>query len=105
MIRINGVEYGGNSISINNDNIVIDGKKIKVSEKQISIIVTGNIDTIDIDQCENIGVTGDVRTVKTMSGDVLVGGNVTGDIKTMAGDVTCADVSGKIKTMSGDIKR
>ena len=45
-----------------------------------------------------------IGKIKTMSGDVDVDGNVSGDIQTMSGDVDCGDVSGNIKTMSGGVK-
>ena len=38
-----------------------------------------------------------------MSGDVIVIGNVSGNVKTMSGDVRCEKVDGDIETLSGDI--
>lgn len=104
MIQINGKVYQGNSISIKNGNIIIDGNKVETDEKQISISVDGNIESIDADCCERIEVTGNSGKISTMSGDVRIGGDVNGSIKTMSGDVRCGNVTGSVDTLSGDVE-
>lgn len=104
MIRINGVEFEGQSVSIVNEKVIVDGKDVTPKEKHISIIVNGNIDTLDVDACEKLGVNGDVGMIKTLSGDILIGGKVNGNVKTMSGDVRAPYINGNVKTMSGDIK-
>lgn len=120
-ITINQKSFQGRNIVINNGKVVIDGKDVTPDGKEINISVVGNIETINADACTKIEVKGDVRSVKTMSGDVEVTGNVTdsatstsgdvevggsvgGNVKTMSGDVDCGDIKGDVSTMSGDIK-
>lgn len=104
-ITINGKSYRGNSVSIIGNQVIIDGVKQDMpDEKNIIISIEGNVDTLSVDACNKITVSGTVKTLKTMSGDVKCG-DVEGDIKTMSGDVKCKSVSGKIKTMSGDISK
>jgi len=108
MITINGVtitgNVAGNSVTIQNGKVIIDGKDVTPESKEINIVVNGNVEKIEADACSKISVTGDVHTIKTMSGDVEVEGSVAGSIKTMSGDVDCGSVGGGISTMSGDIK-
>lgn len=104
MITINNVKYPGNSISINNGKVMVDGKDCTpIDEKVITIEVTGNIDKLDVDTCQYVKVTGDCNKVKTMSGDVEVGRDILGNVKTMSGDITSAHIEGSVSTMSGDI--
>ena len=88
MITINGKQYSGNHVSINNGNVIIDGSTITIDDigKNSNIIITGNVDKI-----------------VTTSGDVSVSGNVK-TITTTSGDVTCGTVEGNITTTSGDIR-
>ena len=104
MITINGKTFEGDSISISNNKVTIDGNEIKVDEKEINILVEGSINNITLDHCNKFGVAGNVKTISTMSGDVDVTGDVTGNVSTMSGDVDCGNVGGKIDTMSGDVK-
>lgn len=104
-ISINGKTYTGNSVKISNNKVYIDGKLQDTEDaKEINISVSGNIKNLSVDACDKVDVTGDIGTLKTMSGDVDIEGNVTGSIKTMSGDVDCGNVGGNISTMSGDIK-
>jgi hypothetical protein len=87
-ITINGVEYTGNNIVINNGNVTIDGKHQSQFINQPTIIIQ---------------VFGDVGSIQSSSGDVSVRGTVSGGITTASGDIECGDVTGSVKTVSGDI--
>lgn len=102
-MSINGMSLSGSSISISNGKVIVDGRDVTPDSKNISIVVDGNIDKIDADVVESILVKGDAGSVKTMSGDVDIAGNVDGNVKTMSGDVECGKISGKVNTMSGDV--
>lgn len=108
MIIINGQKFHGNSISMSGNKIIIDGKEVtdvsKSHDKEINIIVDGNIDTIDIPEVQTLVVKGNCETLKTMSGNINIEGDVTGNVKTMSGNVTCGNVGGRVKTMSGDVR-
>lgn len=104
-ITVNGKTYHGNSVKVNNNKVYIDGVLQDTEDaKEINIAVSGNIKNLTVDACDKVEVTGDIGTLKTMSGDVEIEGNVTGSIKTMSGDVDCGTVGGDISTMSGDVK-
>lgn len=105
-VTINGVTItGGRNISVINGKIKVDGKDYTPADaKEINIVINGNVDKLEVDACDKVTVTGDVSTLKTMSGDVDITGDVKGDIKTMSGDVDCGNVGGSISTMSGDVK-
>ena len=109
-VVINGKTYRGNgNVSIINGKILLNGKPVEdlesIDEKVINITVNGDVDKIDVDACNSIDVKGNVDVVKTMSGDVEVHGDVTGDVKTMSGDIDCGNVGGNASSMSGDIRR
>lgn len=102
MININGKIYAGRSISISNGQVTIDGKKVNVEEKYITIAVEGNVDQISADHCEYITVNGGCKNVQTLSGEVNCS-DVHGNVTTMSGDVYANDIAGNVSTMSGDI--
>jgi hypothetical protein len=123
VITINGVSFRGNSVSINNGKVIIDGVEQPTKptdDKKISITVQGNIDSLHIDECEsfiqtgsvkelstvsgNVKVTGDVGKVSTTSGSVEAGGNINGSVSTMSGSVDAKEIHGKVDTMSGSIR-
>jgi len=105
-IVINGVAiHGGRNITVRGGKVIVDGKDVTPDAKEISISVTGNVDSIEADACEKISVTGDVGSVMTQSGDVDVGGSIGGSVQTMSGDVDCGGaIGGSVTTMSGNIK-
>lgn len=105
-ITINGKSYVGDSIVINNDKIIIDGKNLSDhdQEKEINISVEGDINALDVDVCQRIEVkgNGNVGYIKSVSGTVFCN-NITGDAETTSGNINCEDVGGNVKTVSGDI--
>jgi hypothetical protein len=105
-ISINGnnISVSGRNIVVSNGKVLIDGKDVTPDSKIINITVNGNIEQLNVDVCDKVLVTGSVGSVKTMSGDVDVSGDINGSVKTMSGDVDCYNVSGDISTMSGDVK-
>lgn len=112
VVKINGKTYKVEGhISIINGEIFANGKKVvnyeelDTDQKTINIAVEGDVEEIDVEVCDTITVSGNVKNIKTMSGDVDVQGCVEGDIKTMSGDVDCGDVGGDVSSMSGDIRR
>jgi hypothetical protein len=105
-IRINGISItAGRSITVNGNRVFIDGKDVTPDAKDIRIEVSGNIERLEADACNSIGVTGDVGNIATQSGDVNVGGGIRGSVQTMSGDVDCGGpIGGSVSTMSGDIR-
>lgn len=101
-INIDGRDFSGRNVVINNDEVWIDGVKQEGTlTGPVSVTVHGDVELID-GPVAQVEVAGTCGFVKTMSGDVRCG-NVAGDVGTMSGDVTCGKVGGNVKTMSGDI--
>jgi hypothetical protein len=105
MIIINGVSYSGNSVTILNNKVIIDGKSVESNDKIINIEVNGNIDSLDVDNCESIKVKGDVGKVKSTNGNVKIEGSVNGDVSTTNGNISCFDVKGSVSTKNGNINK
>ena len=101
-IIINGMKFFGNSLEINSNGITINGKKVVDKTSDLQIQVNGNLDKLVVDECDYVEVSGDVKNVKTMSGDVECK-NVTGDVSTVSGDIECKNIGGNVRTTSGDI--
>lgn len=102
-ISINKINVSGGNINISNGKILIDGKDVTPDAKDITITVEGNIQHLSADTCNKISVTGDVDSIKTMSGNVFISGYVEGSIQTMSGHIECGNVAGNASSMSGDI--
>ena len=85
----------GNSISVINNKIFVDGKEIEIEEeREINIIVEGNLDKLEVDCCNSIKVN---RVTKDVKGNVNnINGNIiakaiNGNCKTTNGDILCND--------------
>lgn len=109
-VVINGKTFRVNGrVSILKNKVVCNGDQVvdldSLEEKEINISINGDVEKIDVDACDRIEVTGNVDYIKTMSGDIEVHGDVTGDVKTMSGDIDCGNVGGNASTMSGDVRR
>lgn len=103
-ININGKTYQAGSSIVINDKIIIDGKDVTPDDKEIKIVIQGDFEKLDVAMCETVYVEGNVGEVKTQAGDIKIKGNIEGNAKTMAGDITCLNIGGQAKTMAGDIK-
>jgi hypothetical protein len=49
-------------------------------------------------------VTGNAGKVKSQSGVIEVKGDVTGNVESASGTISCGKVAGNVKTMSGIIR-
>lgn len=103
-IVIGSKVYSGNNITISNNEVYIDGKKVSTDdEKNITIEVNGNVNEIKVDSCQRVTVNGDAGFVKTLSGDIDCR-NVEGGVQTVSGNVSCGDIGGSVSTVSGNVK-
>jgi len=90
-ITINGRTYQGSSVIVNNNDVIIDGKKVDygTSTEPIKVYVEGNVEKL---KCHDAEITGDVYgnvdahnvTCDTIGGDVD------------AHNVTCEFIKGKV---------
>lgn len=105
MITINGKTYKGNNLQISGNQVLIDGKRVdqQEDEKVINITVEGNIDTLDVDYCDKLEITGDCGSVTSKNGNIQVKGNVNGDVTNKNGNIVCRNVAGDAETKNGDV--
>jgi len=104
---ISGDLIGGKGLTVtsNGDKILINGEEVlHTSDKWINIHIEGDVDGDVNTVSGNVIVNGDVGNVKSTSGDVGVSGAVCGDVKTVSGDVEAGQILGNTKTVSGDIR-
>ena len=103
-VTINGQTFKGNSVSIINGQVIVDGVKQgeKIQEYNISVSVTGDVNSVTTSSGD-VTVNGKVSSIKTQSGDV----DVTGDAvtaTTMSGDIDIGGACQSASSMSGGIK-
>jgi len=107
MIIINGKKYTGNNLSISNNEVFIDGKRMEDDEdsKSITIQVEGNIETITADYCDSMSITGTCGNVTSKNGNIDVIGDVLNDVTTKNGNIHCGHVAGDVETKNGNITK
>ena len=69
----------------------------------VTVTVDGVVQKQQIGHVVNVTITGDVDRIENASGEVLVKGNVTGNVKTVSGDVNCGSVGNDVQTVSGNV--
>lgn len=97
-----------NTMTINGGRIFVDGKPLSEldvveDDKVINITIEGDVERLEVDYCSKIEVKGNARRVKTGSGDIDISGDVTGDVHTNMGSITCGNVEGDCHTNMGSI--
>lgn len=93
----------GNSISIINNKIFVDGKEIETEEKVINIIVEGNLDKLEVDCCNSIKVNGVTKDIEVSNGNIAISGDVKGNVNNINGNIIAKVINGNCKTINGDI--
>lgn len=99
---INGMVVDGDLV-ITNGKVFVNGKQVTTEGKTINISIEGNVDRLQVDACDKILVNGDVGSISTASGDVILN-ECKGSIQTTSGDVECKGDCINISTVSGDVK-
>lgn len=107
-VIVNGKKYTlpGGSVSVIGNKVYCNGKLVEdcnnIEEKNITIIVNGNIDKVSSDVA-NITVNGNANCVETDTGDIKITGDVSGNVSSDTGDIRCGNIGGNVKTSTGDI--
>ncbi|MFA1745610.1 hypothetical protein ACDQ58_11740 [Fusobacterium animalis] len=83
----------GNSISIINNKIFVDGKDI----------VEGNLDKLEVDCCNSIKVNGVTKGVEVSNGNISINGDVKGNVNNINGNIIAKAINGNCRTTNGDI--
>jgi hypothetical protein len=102
-VTVNGktIRVQGNSISIINDKVIVDGKPLDETFDQPNITVIVEGDCKILSACGNVEVRGNAGNIDC-SGSCHIEGNVTGSVDA-SGSVTCGDVGGDIDA-SGSVR-
>lgn len=101
-IIINGNEYTGRQVIVNNGRVFVDGvEQGNTQNEQVIITISGSVESVEVEN-GSVNVSGNAHRVKTMSGDVRCS-SVSGNVNTMSGDVICDTINGGASTMSGNI--
>ena len=83
--------------------IVINGKEIAQEDGEINIEINGNINHFNLPS-GSVTVNGDVKSLYTMSGNVVVNNGNVGKITTTSGNITISgNCTDKISTTSGNV--
>lgn len=103
-ISINGQSFSGKNILIKGGTIIIDNETITIDEKEINISINGNVEKMDVGYCKQMEIFGEVKSVKTASGSVVIKKDAT-HVTTSSGGISVAgDVEGNVSTISGSVK-
>ena len=97
------INIKGNNVSIINNKIFVDGKEIGTEEKEINIIVEGNLDKLEVDCCNSIKVNGVTKDVEVSNGNITINGDVKGNVNNINGNIIAKVINGNCKTKNGDI--
>lgn len=92
-------------MSIENDNIYIDGKQVFSANIDLNITIHAVPDTeVSVSYCKSLKVEWPAKKVSSTSGNITVAGDVSGDVITTSWDVDVKGyVGGSVKTVSGDV--
>ena len=98
-------------MTITDGKVFIDGKELDLEKigntdddgKTINICIEGDVDKIEVDNCKDINITGNVGNVRTNCGDIKVNGKVNGNVHTNMGSIECGDVHGDAHTNMGSV--
>ena len=102
-IKNSSISIEGNNVSIINNKIFVDGKEIGTEEKEINIIVEGNLDKLEVDCCNSIKVNGVTKDVEVSNGNITISGDVKGNVNNINGNIIAKVINGNCKTTNGDI--
>ena len=97
------INIKGNNVSIINNKIFVDGKEIGTEEKEINIIVEGNLDKLEVDCCNSIKVNGVTKDIEVSNGNIAISGDVKGNVNNINGNIIAKVINGNCKTKNGDI--
>lgn len=114
IINSNGVHRvkltGDHKISIINDRWFIDGKETDMSslitedvkKNPIQLTIEGNVDSLESDNLDSVQVSGSVGCIRTVNGNVSCA-DVQGNVRTVNGSVSARRIEGSVRTVNGNI--
>ena len=107
-ITVKGPLSFSNGVWRNGNGEVIDMNKLaeeqgEALDGRIEIIIEGNVERLDIQQCNSIQINGTCGRVEAYCGNVTVNGDVTGNVEANCGNVKCGSVKGNVEANFGSI--
>lgn len=103
-ITVNGKSFQGNSVSIVNGEIIVDGKKVSSpTEKEINITITGDIKELILDS-GTIKMEGDVGNLEVNHGKVGIQGDVKGNASIKHGNLECDNIFADVDVAHGNVR-
>lgn len=94
VIKINGVEYSGNSVYVNGDKVIVDDKVVEYHKGSIiNVTIKGSVSTIR--STGSVSVYGNTGMIEC-GGSINVQGDVDGDIDCGGSCVVTGSVDGNI---------
>lgn len=107
IINVNGkiIKSNKGDITISGNKVFVDGVEIDTEdEKTINVNVDGNVQTLIVDNANEIKINGDAYDVSSKNGNVTIIGNVSGNVDNKNGNISCGDVGGDVTTKNGNIR-
>ena len=106
MIIVNGKNYEGNNLYMNGDKVYVEGKLVSGDdEKEVNIIIDGNIDTIKLTSVNNFNMVGNCNNLSSTGGNLNIKGSIEGNVTSVSGNIKCKSINGNVSTVSGDISK
>lgn len=100
-VVIDGREFRGRNISIENDRVIVDGV-VQSGSLVGPVNVTVHGDAQRVEASGEVHVRGNCGDVQTVSGDVRTD-RISGGVSTVSGDVHAKVIHGSVSSVSGDI--
>jgi hypothetical protein len=91
------------NVVISNGKVIIDGKDLTPESKEINIQITGDVQKIEIDNCNQLKINGKCNTVSSHNGNIEIEGDVLNSVSTHNGNVSCKNIAGSVSTKNGNI--
>lgn len=112
-LHIGDNNFGGSGnldITHKNGKVLINGQDASGlfgdGQKEIHIHITGDVNGYVRTMSGNVTVGGLAVRAESMSGNIRVDGDIAGSVETMSGDVSVkGSIGGSVKSMSGDITK
>ena len=92
-----------NNVVISNGKVIIDSKDLTPDAKEINIQITGDVQKVEIDNCNQLKINGKCNTVSSHNGNVEIEGDVLNSVSTHNGNVRCNNIAGSVSTRNGSI--
>lgn len=109
-VIINGkIHKFSGSLSIIGNKYYVNGKEVTdwndldKDVKHVEIKIEGDVEKLQVDNCDTIEVSGRVGSIKTHNGNVTAQAGVDGNVETHNGNIMCGKVGGDASSYNGNV--